>query len=205
MTTLALTVLAIGCVLAMAYAVFLRTANTALLRRLAEAEARARQAELLAGHAVDAATLPTKPIAENVATLAEGGLLTSPSIFGRAKPSVVVALLLALFSATPARAADLLPAGYAITSTSGETVILDDEYLLIDRGEVAGLTIMVRDLQRCQAALAECDAAPKPPAAIAPAKKSRLGWWVAAITGAFVAGYAANEYVTLAHVAEEPR
>lgn len=91
-----------------------------------------------------------------------------------------------------ARASDLLPAGTAITSTSGETVILDDEYLLVDRGEVAGLAIMVRDLERCRAALAECDATGQPIEPPVTRSPSRWSTWAAIAAGSFAAGVVAG-------------
>lgn len=190
MTVLLLTILALG---ASAFGAFTLAVNARLRYALHIAQAELRQAKLEAGHAVDAATIPGQPIAENVATIVEAGVFKPGGILGRAKPPVVLALLLATIPAIPARAADILPIGTAISTTAGEIVILDDEYTLIDRGEVANIAIMVRDLERCRAALAECDASGRPVEVPVLPAKSGLGWWVAAITGAFAAGLVAGE------------
>ena len=87
-----------------------------------------------------------------------------------------------------ANAAERLEAGIRLIRPDGVEVVLDTERLLLDRGEVANIVVLVRDLEACREAWADCEKAP-PPTPV----RSR-GWvFATGVLAAFALGMAVGE------------
>jgi hypothetical protein len=92
-----------------------------------------------------------------------------------------------LVVSSTAEAAERLEPGFVITRPDGATVTLEEEYILIDKSEVAKISLLVRDFERCRAAFVECNeqlAEAAPP----PQKRSRWAVVLAIVAAAFAGG-----------------